>query len=752
MLRLQGSASTLTTLFGELKISGEMSTVFTQTTSTSELLRIRKDDNIEGDLTEVQWLRGYGEALVKLYTPLMIQHFIEGSNELVDEAPEMEGLLNYLGPDKIELSTNEDAGEAHKENVEKLAKVDFHRSLVPCNAKQVHPGVGLMELAATCRLFGIKADTDRQVLLERALMQFGKGPMYQAADFDEWIGSESAVRRRKKGEASAYPDFGDKIVERPKRAMTLEEMLAEAEDDVPEPQQKKQKSKALAELQVEKLAVRAERLVKALVASQDPMNVQVAKDFTVNIRELREGVFDTDDFQEHLQQGEVAMQSAWPGLKQVLLADEAAEESLYSKTSQFGGKKQVADLKAVVGASTMAAAAVGVAGAMKKKVTKKEKQSKMEKLLTKILKQQHGSDVDDDSSDDDAIYEGDALLKAQLKHYGTTGMRKAFFSEERSLERARQKVEEELMDMAERDAKLPAEWQSRLKDIRVEWAAARVAELRIEFENSQLKSALPLATSAEEVARVNATLKANLCVLPQFQMTKERKEEARRMMSKTFTSMELQSKPMRWANSLIDAYFLKEAQITCTDKEQMKREKQADREEKRLAQIDAVNNAASMQKIVANGMKEMASAVAGVGSRGSGNDGARGKGAGGRGAEKGAGRGRGAARGLGALLELEDAKVWDQSLAGKLAVRPAHPVVVNAATNKPAYQLDKPLLHKDLQWPFDCALCGKKGHHFSECGGPGLPGIVKRDGKGKEIVTLRQLHKDKFADKFGNKA
>ena len=87
-----------------------------------------------------------------------------------------------------------------------------------------------------------------------------------------------------------------------------------------------------------------------------------------------------------------------------------------------------------------------------------------------------------------------------------------------------------------------------------------------------------------------------------------------------------------------------------------------------------------------------------------------------------------------------------------MTIRPSHPVVVKVAKDKAAYQLDQPLLHTDLKWPFTCGLCGQVGHHFMECGGPGLPAKVKRQGVEEEIITLKQLYKMKFADKFGNKA
>ena len=95
--------------------------------------------------------------------------------------------------------------------------------------------------------------------------------------------------------------------------------------------------------------------------------------------------------------------------------------------------------------------------------------------------------------------------------------------------------------------------------------------------------------------------------------------------------------------------------------------------------------------------------------------------------------------------------MWHPSLKGKLAGKPSHPLILNAAKHKPAYQFDQPLVHKDLKWPFPCGICGKKGHHFMECGGPGLPPTVKRDGSGKEIVTMRQLFADKYCDKVGKK-
>lgn len=103
-------------------------------------------------------------------------------------------------------------------------------------------------------------------------------------------------------------------------------------------------------------------------------------------------------------------------------------------------------------------------------------------------------------------------------------------------------------------------------------------------------------------------------------------------------------------------------------------------------------------------------------------------------------------------LDLVDAAVWHASLAGKVAVAPDDNEVKRILRIRPEYELSKPLVHKDLQWPHGCAMCMKMGHHFMECGEVGLPAVVKRDGSQESIVTLRQLFRDGYAKADGSKA
>lgn len=103
-------------------------------------------------------------------------------------------------------------------------------------------------------------------------------------------------------------------------------------------------------------------------------------------------------------------------------------------------------------------------------------------------------------------------------------------------------------------------------------------------------------------------------------------------------------------------------------------------------------------------------------------------------------------------LDLVDAGVWDVTLAGKKAVHPEESEVKRILRFKPEYLLSEPMVHKDLGWPFGCGICLRRGHHFMECGGKGLPAVVKRDGLQDSIVTLRSLFKDGWAKADGTKA
>ena len=135
--------------------------VFTRTADMAELIVNRREQSIEGDLTEVDWLAEYAKGLEKCYTPEELKFAITESNNLVDEQSALAGFINYVEHEKITLSRKADESEAHKANAEKLGIVDLHRALVPCNNMQLLEGMSASQLTATCRIYGLKVDTDK---------------------------------------------------------------------------------------------------------------------------------------------------------------------------------------------------------------------------------------------------------------------------------------------------------------------------------------------------------------------------------------------------------------------------------------------------------------------------------------------------------------------------------------------------------------------------------------------------------------
>ena len=94
-------------------------------------------------------------------------------------------------------------------------------------------------------------------------------------------------------------------------------------------------------------------------------------------------------------------------------------------------------------------------------------------------------------------------------------------------------------------------------------------------------------------------------------------------------------------------------------------------------------------------------------------------------------------------IELVDAEVYHEELKGKLAPKPG-------VENRGQRYVVGELRHDDLDFPYECGICDRKGHHWMECGFPGrLEKVVRRSGGDKDILTYNYLFEKGLVDKKG---
>ena len=323
---------------------------FSQTMDMSGFLVQRKEAGFDTDLAEDLWVQKYTEGLVQVYTVNELKKAISDSNGLVNDVTDFAGVPGYVEPRKVVESRKTDEAAAHQENAKNLAQADLSRCLVPCNCTQVFEGMSVEQITATCRIYGLKVDTDKIEPLERILVRLSAGPMKTEADFAEWIGSKG-VRRRAIIAEDVFPDF--KVVEEivstaePPKKRSLEEMLNDMEGGS-EPLKKRKvliddTDEETVLVRRRKLATRAEALIKAMQATQVQVNIEMAGQFQEVTQRMLQGELDDIDFLEQLLAGEQCMRSEWPALLPAEQQD--AEPPVFvnngqsrKKFSQLGGK------------------------------------------------------------------------------------------------------------------------------------------------------------------------------------------------------------------------------------------------------------------------------------------------------------------------------------------------------------------------------------------------------------------------------
>lgn len=272
------------------------------------------------------------------------------------------------------MSRKTDEAAAHQENAERLAQVDVHRALVPCSVSRVMEGMSAAQITATCRIYGLKVDTEKNAVLERILVRLSAGPIYNAADIDDWA-NKKGVRRRADVAEDLFPDFKEEddteeFIE-DEAEKTLEQILAEAESgEAPLKKRKVVQNEEPKDSEVvlrkKKLALRAQKLIDAMKLTQVPVNMEMAGEFDEETKKMVEGKVDDVEFFEQLLLGEQAMQKEWPGMMKNKDAKVVLEEPFLStgtvsrsKFSQFGaGSKH--SLGAAFGTPFLSAAPAAV--------------------------------------------------------------------------------------------------------------------------------------------------------------------------------------------------------------------------------------------------------------------------------------------------------------------------------------------------------------------------------------------------------